>query len=223
MLRPYLRLALISLLFYLPLKAGAEDSPAPAAVSPTPAALTATSGAACAVPEHYSVLLTGTGTIAAEGGPGGEIVYLPSGPALLSGGIGVLSLPYGLGVGVGAYSLSSEYVPTHDGIKYDVGYTYGGLVVAYSLFPHSLFSVLANVMVGPGQAWGVRRVTGAERTYANFIQFKPEVDVMLNVTRELSIGVGGSWGFCEGADLADDVGSNLGGGGISLLVLVGQD
>src|ERR1700677_4683231 len=108
MLRPNVRLALFSLLFCLPLTASAENAPAPNAVSSTPSALSPTTeGAACVVPPHYSVLLTGTGTIAAEGGPGGEIVYLPSGPALLSGGIGVLSLPYGLGVGVGAYSLSS--------------------------------------------------------------------------------------------------------------------
>jgi hypothetical protein len=223
MLSPCARLALIALVFGLPLEAIAENSSAPAAVSSTPMALSMTPGVVCAVPVPYSVLFSGTGTIAASGGPGGQIVYLPSGPALLSGGIGVLSLPHGLGVGVGAYSLSSEYVPTHDGVKYDLGYTYGGLVLAYSLFPQSLFSVLTTVMVGPGQSWGVPREAGAARTYANFIEIEPGFDVMLNVTRELAIGFGGSWSFCEGADLDNEVGSNLGGGGISFLVMVGQD
>jgi len=215
-----------SLLLYAPLKVSAEDTSAPGAVSSTPSspsALSSSSGVVCAVPVPYHVLLTGTGTIAAEGGPGGKIAFLPSGPALLSGGIGILSLPYGLGLGVGAYSLSSEYVPTHNGIKYDLGYTYGGLVLAYSMFPHSLFSVISTVMVGPGQGWAIPREPGASRTYANYIQIEPGINIMLNVTRELSIGFGGSWSFAEGTDLNDELGSNLGGGGVSFLVLVGQD
>jgi hypothetical protein len=224
MLSPRLRLALLALVLCLPFKAGAETISAPGAVSPTPSALSPTTGAVCAVPTPpYNVLLTGTGTIAAEGGPGGKIAFLPSGPALLSGGIGVLSLPYGLGLGVGAYSLSSEYVPTHNGVKYDLGYTYGGVVLAYSMFTHSLISVIATAMVGPGQGWAIPREPGASRTYSNYLQIEPGFNIMLNVTRELSIGFGGSWSFCEGADLQDELGSNLGGGGVSFLVLVGQD
>jgi hypothetical protein len=174
-------------------------------------------------PADAPVLLAPSAPIPAEGGPEGKIAYLPSGPALLSGGIGFISVGNGIGLGVGAYSLASEYVPTHDSVKYDLGYSYGGALLNYSVFfPRSLISFDASVMFGPGQGWAVPRLTGADRVYVNFIQIEPGIDIMLNVTRQLSVGIGASWRFCDGADLDNLLGSDMGGGGISFLVLVGQ-
>ncbi|HTB22474.1 MAG TPA: hypothetical protein VK914_07205 [bacterium] len=202
--RPVPRFALLCALLSLPLGAFALDSPVSQAEAP--------------------VLLQPSAPIPAEGGPGAKIAYLPSGPALLSGGVGFISVGNGLGLGLGGYSLSSEYVPTHDGIKYDLGYSYGGVVANYSLyFPRSLFSIHTSVMVGPGQGWAVPRLTGADRVYVNFIQIEPGIDIMLNVSRQLSLGLGFSWRLCGGADLDNLLGSDLGGGGISFLILVGQN
>lgn len=160
--------------------------------------------------------------IPAEGGPGGKIAFLPGGEALLDGGVGTVTLKDGIGLGLGGYSLVSEYVPIHDGIKSDLGFSYGGLLVNYSLYIHRLFYVTATVMAGPAQAWSVPRENGAERVYVNYFQAEPEIDFMLNVTHELRVGLGLGWRFCSGADLDGILGTRLDGGAASLVMMYGK-
>lgn len=160
--------------------------------------------------------------IPAEGGPGAKLAFLPGGVALLDGGVGSISLKDGIGLGVGGYSLSSDYVPVHEGIKYDLGYTYGGILMDYSFYTKRLFYVNASMLAGPAQGWSVPRITGAGRVYVNFAQIEPSVNLMLNVTHELRIGLGASWRFCAGADLDGILGTNLEGGAVSLVMMYGR-
>jgi hypothetical protein len=160
--------------------------------------------------------------IPAQGGPGAKLAFLPGGVAFLDGGVGSITLKDGIGLGLGGYSLVSEYVPIHDGIKSDLGYSYGGLLLNYSFYIHELFYVNASVMAGPAQGWSVPRQNGAERAYVNFAQIEPEVDFMLNVTHELRVGLGLSWRLCSGADLDSILGTNLDGGAASFVMMYGK-
>jgi hypothetical protein len=173
--------------------------------------------------QDASVLFEPTSQIPASGGPAAKIAFFPSGNALLSGGTGAVSLGDGVGLGLGGYSLASDFVPVHETVKYDLGYSYGGVIVNYTYFPHKLWSVYASVLAGPAQGWSVARVQGADRIYANFVQIEPELDVMLNVTHELRLGLGVSWRFCGESDLSSRLGTDLGGGGVTITMLYGQN
>ncbi|MGH7441885.1 MAG: hypothetical protein ACREKE_04340 [bacterium] len=170
-----------------------------------------------------SVLFEPSSQIPAEGGPGGEIAFFPGGTAFLSGGVGSVSIGHGVELGVGGYSLASEYVPSHDGVTYDVGYSYVGLLVDYTFFKRSLLSVNTSFLAGPAQGWSVARAAGADRVYSNFGQIEPSADLMLNVTHQLRLGLGVSWRFCAGSDLDGVLGTDLNGGAVSFLMLYGQN
>lgn len=169
------------------------------------------------------VLFEPTSQIPAEGGPGEKLAFFPGGTELLSGGIGVISVGDDAGLGLAGYSLASEYVPVHDGVKYDVGYSYWGLVLDRSFFTHKLCYIRTSIIAGPAQGWAVARVTGADRVYANFAQIEPGIDIMLNVTHELRIGLGADWRFCAGADVNGLLGTDLGGGALTLTIMYGQN
>jgi hypothetical protein len=160
--------------------------------------------------------------IPAEGGPGAKLAFLPSGVALLDGGVGAISLKDGIGLGIGGYSLASDYVPVHEGVKHDLGYTYGGILMDYSFYTKRLFYVNASMMAGPAQGWSVARAAGSNRVYDNFLQIEPSLNLMLNVTHELRLGLGLSWRFCAGADLAGDLGTDLDGGAVSFVMMYGS-
>lgn len=201
--------------------------PALLAADPTPTPADGAAPGASQVPSPTPapgpVLFEPSAQIPAQGGPGGKIAFFPGGPAFLSGGVGEISIGHGFGLGVGGYSLASEYVPVHDGVTYDVGYSYLGLLLDYTLFRRSLLSVQTSFMAGPAQGWSVARENGAPRVYSNFGQIEPEVDLVLNVTHELRLGVGGSWRFCAGSDLDGVLGTELNGGAVSFLMLYGQN
>ncbi len=169
------------------------------------------------------VLFQPSGQIPASGGPGGKIAFFPGGPAFLSGGVGAISIGHGFGLGLAGYSLASEYVPRHDGLLYDVGFSYLGVLAEYTFFRHSLLSVQTSFLAGPAQGWSVARAYGSARVYANFAQIEPEVDLMLNVTHQLRLGIGASWRFDAGSDLDAALGTDFGGGAVSLLMMYGQN
>lgn len=163
-----------------------------------------------------------TKQIPAEGGPAAKLAFMPGGTALLSGGVGVISLSDGVGIGLGGYSLSSDYVPSHEGVKHDLGYSYAGLFGDYSFFTRHLFYLNLSCMAGPGQAWSVARETGANRIYVDFIQFEPGAAIMLNVTHELRLGLGGSWRITCGSDIDSVLGTGLNGGTITFIMMYGK-
>jgi len=173
--------------------------------------------------DSAKVLFEPGAQIAAAGGPGEKIAFLPQGTALLSGGTGTLEVGDGLGLGVGGYTLASDYVPVHNAVKYDLGYSYGGVILDYTYFRSNLYSVYASVMAGPAQGWSIARITGADRVYANFFQIEPGIDIMLNVTHELRVGLGVSWRYCAQDDLNSHLGTDLGGGAATLMMMYGQN
>jgi hypothetical protein len=50
-----------------------------------------------------------------------------------------------------------------------------------------------ETLIGPGQAYGVYREVGATREYLNFWVAEPGINVMVNVTDSLRLGVGASY------------------------------
>ena len=169
-----------------------------------------------------SILFEPSSQIPAEGGPAAKLAYLPGGTAFLTGGIGAISVSHNVGIGVGGYSLDSDYEPVHDGIRHDIGYTYGGLYLDYSLVRFRFAFITLSFLAGPAQGWSVARTPGAERVYANFAQIEPGINLMISVTHELRIGLGGSYRFCAGDDLDGDLGADLQGGALTLTMMYGK-
>ncbi len=128
----------------------------------------------------------------AEGGPAFKAAYFPAGAGTLIGGRGEVVIKGAWGLGFGSYSLASELLADQDGVKRDIGFSYGGLVVNYSFLNRQLLFLNVETLLGPGQAYGVYREVGATREYLNFWVAEPGINVMVNVTRlSLRIGVGG--------------------------------
>ena len=173
--------------------------------------------------QSADVIFEPTTQIPAQGGPSEKLAFLPGGSALLSGGVGMVSLGDDVGVGLGGYSLASEYVPLHNGVRYDMGYSYWGLELDRSFFTHHLFYLDTSILAGPAQGWAAPRMTGAGRVYVNFAQVEPEANLMLNVTHELRLGLGLSWRFCGGDDLSNQLGTNLNGGAVTFVMMYGQN
>lgn len=158
----------------------------------------------------------------AQGGPGVKTLFMPQGTALLVGGSGSLLLGDNFGFGAGGYSLSNELViqlPTH---KRDLGISYGGLVLDYSIVPKRLFYLNFSAMTGVGQAFAVPRLTGADRIQANFYFVDPQFNIMMNVTRELRLAIGIGYLFTTGADLKGTIGTDIGAFNAQLTLFYGK-
>jgi hypothetical protein len=168
------------------------------------------------------ILFEPSSQIPAEGGPGVKLAFFPAGPALLSGGVGALSIGDGMSLGLGGYSLGSNYVPLHQGVKFDLGYSYYGITLDYALFTRRLCNLSLSIMAGPAQGWSVPRLTGAQRVYVNFAQIEPGINFILNVTHELRLELGVSYRLCSGADLDNELGTELEGSALSFTMMYGK-
>lgn len=145
----------------------------------------------------------------AQGGPGLELAIFGNTAAILVGGIGSLDLGGGLGIGLAGYSLSTELTTTFNGAVHDVGLSYGGVVVENSFFQRKLFYFKVSTLMGPGQAYAVARQVGAQREHVIFFIAEPEIEWMLNVTREARIGFGLGYRLTAGASTSDVTGLNM--------------
>lgn len=158
----------------------------------------------------------------AQGGVDVKAAFLPVGTVTLVGGRGELMVGDNLGIGVASYSLVSELVPTYSGVKHDIGLSYGGLLLNYSFYPRRLFYFNTALLMGLGQASSVARENNADRVHSAFPVLEPELDWMVNVTRELRLGLCFSWRFFPGSSEASTVGMDLQGPAATLSMLYGK-
>ena len=158
----------------------------------------------------------------AQGGPAVKLAVLPSGTGVLIGGVGGMVLGDSFGLGFGGYSLANETWILQKGAKRDIGFSYYGLVLENSFASRRLFYFNAGCLLGAGQAYAVTRALGSERDEARFFIIEPQINWMLNVTRELRIGLGASYRLTTGADLEGILGMPLHGLGATFTLLYGK-
>lgn len=158
----------------------------------------------------------------AQGGPAVKLAQLPSGTGVLVGGVGGLVLGKSLGVGFGGYSLANETWIMQGGAKRDIGFSYYGLIAENSFAARRLFYFNAGCLIGMGQAYAVTRALGAERAETRFFIVEPQLNWMLNVTRELRVGMGISYRATGGSDLEGVLGMELRGLGTTFTLLYGK-
>ncbi len=158
----------------------------------------------------------------AQGGPAVKYASFPAGRGVLVGGTGGVVLGEHWGLGFAGYSLATELLADVDTLKRDIGMSYGGLRADYSFLSRRLFYLNVATLTGIGQSWSVTRQSGAQREYATFFIVEPEVNLMLNVTQEIRVGLGISYRSTAGADLGFTLGSPLSGFAGTFTLLYGK-
>lgn len=184
--------------------------------------LTPTARAASSAGDAETLFKPSTPLFPAQGGPGVKTLFLPQGTALLVGGSGSLLVGDNFGIGAGGYSLANELViqmPTH---KRDLGLSYGGIELDYSILPKRLFYLNFSCMTGVGQAYAIPRLTGADRLQSNFYFVDPQFNIMLNVTHELRLDFGFGYLATAGADLKGTLGTELNGFNAQFVLFYGK-
>jgi hypothetical protein len=184
--------------------------------------LFALSGLAHAASAQGQVLFEPKDMFPAQGGPGVKTLFLPQGTALMMGGVGTLLVGNNTGLGAGGYSLADQFVIETQGQKRDLGLSYGGLILDYSIVPRQLFYLNFSAMGGIGQAYVIPRVTGSERIISNFVFVEPDFNIMLNVTRELRVAFGMGLFITGGADIAGSIGSGVSGANAQVVLFYGK-
>lgn len=187
-------------------------------------------GIACLVPtpalaaskEPTQILFEPKTQFPAQGGPAIKVAFLPTGTGLLVGGVGGVVLGDSVGVGLGGYSLSTEVRTERGGIPRDLGMSYGGLILENSFLAHRLFYLNMSIMAGPGQAYAITRDLSAEREVSTFFLVEPAVNFMLNVTRELRLGLGMSYRLTAGSDTNRVLNTDLTGFACTFTLLYGK-
>jgi hypothetical protein len=166
---------------------------------------------ALANPGTETLLKTDT-SFPAQGGPAVKFAYINGGNALIMGGGGSLLLGETTGLGAGVYSLASDVTSTDaSGLKRDISFTYGGLILDNFFVPHKVMFLNLSTLAGWGSATGSQRVASGAKDITSFFIVEPEFNVMLNVTRELRMGFGLSYRLLAGTDTSAVLGTRLDG------------
>jgi hypothetical protein len=173
--------------------------------------------------EKTETLLNPSRGFPAQGGPAFKAAYFPAGAGTLVGGRGELALFDGsVGLGVGSYSLASELLADQNGVRREIGLSYGGLVLDYSFSNRKLFYLNFASLFGPAQAYSVSRLTGATRDYSTFFIAEPELSIMLNTTQSLRLGLGISYRITAGADNERTLGTGMDGYAATFTLMYGK-
>jgi hypothetical protein len=173
--------------------------------------------------EKTEILFQPKQTIPAHGGPAVKVARFGNDTAFLMGGCGRIALENGnMGVGFGGYSLATELLADVGGVKRDIGFSYGGIMLDRSFFARKLFYFNVNTMAGLGQTWAVSRLAGAKRDYNSFYFVEPELSLMLNVTGDLRVGIGGGYRLVFGQDPNANLGLPLDGPALTVTILYGK-
>ena len=117
-------------------------------------------------------------------------------------------------LGVGAYGLVND-VDADEGKLDSFDLWYSGFVVEYSFRAQDVVHASAGFLIGGGAL----NVSGiADDDSADLFVFEPGVNVMVNLTQGIELGVGASYRFMNGSDIEGFEDSDLSGPAASIFV-----
>ena len=102
------------------------------------------------------------------------------------------TLYFGLGVYGLVNNVKGSDTPTNDLSALD--FWYAGLTVDYTFFSDKLVHCSLNALIGGG------RVRPADADASNVFVATPGASVMINLTKQIELGLGAGWRFVAGAD-----------------------
>jgi hypothetical protein len=156
------------------------------------------------------------------GGPVLHVTELNGEIGLMVGGRGGWIINHQFAVGIGGYGLVTHIEPKDFRTDTYLEMGYGGVVLEYIEGPHKLIHFSTHILVGAG---GVDyRYRYFDRDFADpdaFFIAEPGVNVILNVTEVLRIGLGGSYRHIRGVDLTGTSDSDLSGPSATLTLKLG--
>ena len=108
------------------------------------------------------------------------------------------SMNRGLYLGLGAYGLVNDVDAGTSGKLDAFDLWYGGFTVDYTLYASQVLHGSVGFLIGGGQM-DVSDVSKA--VSASLFVFEPGVNLMVNVTKGIELGVGASYRFMNGSDI----------------------
>jgi hypothetical protein len=141
------------------------------------------------------------------GGPAVKLTQLDGRFGAFVGGRGGWIINSSFVIGGGGYGLANlknfEHLTNTSGDPGRFSMGYGGLELTYVLRPDEAVHFSIGALIGAGGVvWNPRGPSGTQEDDAFFIA-EPELDVVLNVTRFMRVGLGGSYRFVSGVDLLE--------------------
>jgi hypothetical protein len=158
----------------------------------------------------------------AHGGPALKVSSLGGQGVILFGGIGSLVIGEHWGLGVGSYSMSSEYSNFVLGVQNDISFSYGGLLVDSTWGERELIYYNFGTLFGLGGGTATPRAPGAPRGRTSFGVVEPEIKININLTTDIRIALGASYRFTAGADNGAVLGMSMDGPSMVIEFLVGK-
>jgi len=150
--------------------------------------------------QEEETLIRGKTVFGLYGGPVVKFTELDNDFAVLVGGRGGLIINHTLVIGCGGYNLANHIdVMTPEHHLLDLGY--GGIFFEYIMGSRKLFHLSIHSLIGGGGL--CYREYYYEPWYDDmFFVAEPGADLMLNISRHFRMGLGGSYRFIYGIDLA---------------------
>lgn len=124
------------------------------------------------------------------------------------------SMNRGLYLGLGGYGLVND-VDADEGKLDSFDLWYGGFVVEYAVLAKEVVHGSVGFLIGGGAV----NVSGAvDDDSASLFVFEPGINLMVNVTKGIELGVGASYRFMNGSDIEGFEDSDLSGPAASIFV-----
>lgn len=125
------------------------------------------------------------------------------------------SMNRGLYLGVGAYGLVNDVDAGASGKLDAFDLWYGGFTVDYTLYADRVLHGSAGFLIGGGQ---IDASNVSESESATLFVFEPGVNLMVNVTKGVELGVGASYRFMNGSNMDGFENSDLSGPAAAIFV-----
>ncbi len=164
--------------------------------------------------QEDETLVSGKTVFGLYGGPVVKFTELNDDFAVLVGGHGGLIINRTFVIGGGGYGLANHIdVITPEHHLLDFGY--GGIIFEYIISSRKLFHLSIHSLIGGGSL--CYREYYYDPWYDDmFFVAEPGVDLMLNISRHFRMGLGGSYRFVYGVDLANLSDADISGPSASL-------
>jgi hypothetical protein len=137
---------------------------------------------------------------------------------LMIGARGGVILGRWFAIGLGAYTLASDFKVEVDGTLENLAFTYGGLEQDVIFLSDSLIHGAFRILVGVGKA-SLGEAVATDR----FFVAELGGDAEMNITNWMRLSVGGGWRFAQGvSDLEGLVNEELSGLALTIAVKLGK-